>query len=73
MIWIGDFSLIAVAENIPVQLPKMISLLPERRVVASKDDVQNTVKLLTSGNALQPLLQEFVGLGEAGRDLGIIF
>lgn len=67
-----SFSFIAVAENISVQLAEMISLLPERRVIASKNDVQDAVKLLTTRYALQPLLQKLVSLGEAGRDLWIV-
>lgn len=39
-----------------MQLAKMISLLTECGVIAPKDDVQDAVKFLTTGEALQPLL-----------------
>lgn len=65
--------LIAIAENLPVQLAEMISLLPERGVITAKNDIQYAVEFLTTRNALQPLPQKLVSLRKACRNLRVVF
>lgn len=56
-------------EDLDVQLAEVVPLLVERAVAAAQNGIQNTVKVLASGDALQSLLQALVRVAEASRNL----
>lgn len=58
--------------DLNVQFVEIVSLIPEWYVVASENNIQNTVKFLASRNALQSLLQKHVRFGEAGGNLRVV-
>lgn len=54
--------LIAVAEDLDVQLAKVISLLPKCGVVTPEDNVEDALELLAFRNAQHSVLQDSVSL-----------
>lgn len=59
-------------KHLCVQLAKVVSLLTERAVAATENGLQDTVKVLASGNPHQSILQLVVSGSEAGDNLRVI-